>query len=87
MDLLFVQEECSVAKSGMGTQGAAELSVPGMLAVLVVLKRLAVVRLIRAEFALKDRRLKFFACRVLQLHVVAQFTLSLAGVGTDLTNQ
>lgn len=82
-----MQEEAGVAKCGVVAERASEYACPGVPAVLVVMQGLSVLCCVRAKLALVNRRLGIYVCRVLQLHMVAQFSFSLAGVRTHLTDQ
>lgn len=82
-----MQEEAGVAKCGVLAERAAEHACPGVPAVLMVMQRLPVLCCVRAKLALVNRRLGICVCGVLQLHVVAQFSFSLAGVCTHFTDQ
>lgn len=82
-----MQEEAGVAKCGVMAKCAAEHACPGVPAVLVVMQGLPVLCCVRAKLALVNRRLGIYVCGVLQLHMVAQFSFSLAGVRTHLTDQ
>lgn len=87
MRFLFVQEKAGVAKCGVLAERAPEHTCPGVSAVLMVMQGLPVLCCVRAKLALVNRSLGICVCGVLQLHVVAQFSFSLAGVCTHLTDQ
>lgn len=87
MGFLFMQEKAGVAKCGVAAQCAAENACLGVPAVLVAMQRLAVLCCVRAKRALVNRSLMICLCGVLELHMAAQFSLSLAGVRTHLTDQ
>lgn len=87
MSLPLVDEEASAAVSGVGAEGTAELSSPGMFAVFVVVQSLAVACLIGTVLALEDWRLMALSLRVLEEHVLAKLVLALAGICTDFTYQ
>lgn len=82
-----MQEEAGVAKCGVVAECTAEHTCLGVPAVLVAMQGLPVLCCVRAKLALVNRRLWICICGVLELHMVAQFSLSLAGVCTHLTDQ
>lgn len=70
VSLAFVQEEPGVAEAAVRTEGAVELSAPGVSAVLVVVQNLPVLGGVRAEAAaVKSRRRNVLTRRVFELHV------------------
>lgn len=87
MAFLFVQEETCVAKSGVSTKRAAEHTRTRVSAVLMAMQGLPMLRRVRAKFALVNRRFDVCICGVLELHMPAQFSFSLAGVRAHLTDQ
>lgn len=86
MGFLFVQKEAGVAKCGVAAECTAEHTCPGVPAVFMAMQGLPVLCGIRAKLALVNR-LRICICGVLELHMAAQFSLSLAGVCTHLTDQ
>lgn len=82
-----MQEEAGVAKCGVVAECAAEHACLGVPAVLVAMQGLPVLCCVRAKLALVNRRLWICICGVLELHMAAQFSLSLARVCTHLTDQ
>lgn len=82
-----MQEEASVAKCGVSTERTAKHACPRVSAVLVTKQGLPILCCVRAKLALVNRRLGICICGVLELHMAAQLSLSLAGICTHLTNQ